>query len=136
VLEEITPETQAILESMCYGGLCSLHVDGVWDLFESLAWHQWQYDDDRDPYHHYSSYPHALCSFCQSFDHDVNTCPYYDVFNECYARLDAIIGIINKQHDRFVSRMRECGLLHETDHSLPCPRLEARLYDDCESSFP
>ena len=22
---------------MCYGGLCSLNVDDMWDLFESLA---------------------------------------------------------------------------------------------------
>jgi len=32
--------------------------------------------------------------------------------------------------------MRECSLLHQTDPSLPFPRLEARLYDDCESFFP
>jgi len=29
---------------MCYGGLCSLDVDDIWDLFESLAWYQWQYE--------------------------------------------------------------------------------------------
>jgi len=40
VLEGITHETRAILESMCYGDLCSLDVDDMWDLFESLAWHQ------------------------------------------------------------------------------------------------
>jgi len=32
--------------------------------------------------------------------------------------------------------MREFGLLHETDYSLPFPRLEASLYDDCESFLP
>ena len=37
MLAGITHETRAILESMCYGGLCSLDVDGMWDLFESLA---------------------------------------------------------------------------------------------------
>ena len=26
--------------------------------------------------------------------------------------------------------------MHETDPSLSCPKLEARLYDDCESSLP
>ena len=77
-----------------------------------------------------------LCSFCQSFDHNVNSCPYYNVSNECYARLDAMIGIMNEQHERFISRMRECSLLHETNPSLPYPRLGACLYDDCESSFP
>ena len=72
-----------------------------------------------------------LCSLCQFFDHDVNSCPYHDVSNECYARLDAMIGAMNEQHERFASTMRECDLLHETDPSLPCPRLETRLYDDC-----
>ena len=33
----------------------------------------------------------------------------------------------------FVSEMRECGLLHKTNPSLPFPRLEASLYDDYES---
>jgi len=47
-----------------------------------------------------------------------------------------MMGKMNEQHEHFVSRMRECGLLHETNPSLPCPRLEACLYDDCESSFP
>jgi len=64
MLEGLTPETRAILESMCYGGLCFLDVDDIWDLFESLTWHQWQSDDARDPYHHYSCYPHVLCSLC------------------------------------------------------------------------
>jgi len=39
VLEGTTHETRAILESMCYGGLCSLDADGMWGLFESLAWY-------------------------------------------------------------------------------------------------
>jgi len=77
-----------------------------------------------------------MCSYCSSFNHDVNSCPYYDVFDECYARLDGMIGTMNEQHEHFVSRIRECGLLHENGPSLPCPRLEARLYDDCESSLP
>ena len=40
VLEGITYETQATLESMCYGGLCSLSVDDMWNLFECLASYQ------------------------------------------------------------------------------------------------
>jgi len=40
VLEGIPRETRATLESMCYGGLCSLNVDDLWDLFESLASYQ------------------------------------------------------------------------------------------------
>ena len=66
----------------------------------------------------------------------MNSCPYYDVFDESYARLDVMIGTMNEQHERFVSRMREYSFLHETDPSLPCPKLEARLYDDWESSLP
>ena len=31
--------------------------------------------------------------------------------------------------------MREFGLLHEINLSLPFPRLTASLYDDCESSL-
>ena len=47
-----------------------------------------------------------------------------------------MIGTMNEQHEHSISRLRECSLLHETDPSLPCPRLEARLYNDCESSLP
>jgi len=36
----------------------------------------------------------------------------------------------------FVSEMREFGLLHETDLSLPISRLESSLYDDYKSSLP
>jgi len=32
--------------------------------------------------------------------------------------------------------MREFGLLHETDPSLPSSKLEATLFNDCESSLP
>ena len=42
VLEGTTHETRATLEFMCYGGLCSLNVDDMWDLSESSASYQWQ----------------------------------------------------------------------------------------------
>ena len=74
-----------------------------------------------------------MCFYCQSFNHDVNSYPYYDVFNECHARLDVMIGTMNEQHEHLVSVTREYGLLHETDPSRPCPSLEV---DDCESSLP
>jgi len=32
--------------------------------------------------------------------------------------------------------MSMCDLLHKTNPSLPFPRLESDLYDDCESSVP
>jgi len=114
-----------------------------WDLFESLAWYQWHHEIASEslecPFpisYDLHAYSPLVCSYCSSFEHDVNSCPYYDIFDECYARLDSMIGTMNEQHRRFVSRMRECSLLLETDPSLPCPRLEARLYDDCESSLP
>ena len=43
VLESIMHETLATSESMCYGGLCSLTIDGIWNLFEFLSSYQWQY---------------------------------------------------------------------------------------------
>jgi len=47
-----------------------------------------------------------------------------------------MVEIMNEQHEHFVSEVREFGLLHETDPSLPIPRLESSLYDDQESSLP
>ena len=88
VLEGITHETRATLESMCYGALCLLNADDMWDFFEYLAFYQWQYDwanesfacSSPPPYDlytqsscvdqfsdacdHDSSYPHDLCSYC------------------------------------------------------------------------
>ena len=73
---------------MCYSGLCSLNVDDMWNLFESLASYQWQcayvresfmfpspplydlhaqspcVDQFRDVCDHYPSYPHDVCSYC------------------------------------------------------------------------
>ena len=160
MLEGITHETRAPLESMCYGGLCSLNVDKVWDLLESLSSYQWQYecasesfvcpsssqydlhaqspyvDQFRDGCNHHSSYLVDVCSHCQSFNHDVNSCPYYDIFDESYVRLDAMIGTMNERHENFIREMREFGLFYETNPSLPIPRLESSLYDDYESSLP
>jgi len=42
---------------------------------------------------------------------------------------------MNEQDKHFVSEMRECSLLHETDPSLPFRRLDVSLHDDCESSL-
>ena len=75
-------------------------------------------------------------SYCQSFNHDVNSYPYYDVSNECYARLNTMIETMNERHEYFASEMRECGLLHEIDPSLSLPILESSLYDNCKSSLP
>ena len=127
-------------------------------MFESLVWHQWHYkctnesfvcpslpplhaqslcvDQFRDVCNHDSSDPHDVCSYCQSFDRDVNSCPFYDISDEAYAKLSAMIETMNERRMHFVSEMTECGLLHETNTCLPFPRLEANLYDDCGSSLP
>jgi len=47
-----------------------------------------------------------------------------------------MIETMNERLEHFVSEMREFDLLSETDPNLPFPRLEASLYDDCESFVP
>jgi len=105
---------------MCYGGLCSLSVNDMWELFEHLDWYQWHcerpsehsvypspppydlqaqspcVDQFRDLGHHHSFYPCYMCSYCQSLDHDVNCCPYCDISDEHYAKLDTIIEAMNE----------------------------------------
>ena len=58
VLEGITHETRATLESMCYGGLCLLNADDMWDLFESLASYQWQCECASEAFVYPSAPPH------------------------------------------------------------------------------
>ena len=58
------------------------------------------------------------------------------VFNDSCARLDVLVETFKEQQDHFVSEMREFSLLHETDPSLPIPRLKSSLYDHYESSLP
>jgi len=93
-------------------------------------------DQFKEVCDHHSSYCRDVCSYYQTFDHDVNSYPYYDIYDELYAKLNRMIETMNEQHMQFVSEMIECGLLHETYLSLPFPRLESSLYDDCESSLP
>ena len=128
LLEGITHDTRATLESMCYSGLDSLNADDMWDLFESLTSYQWKceraseafvspppydlhdqspcIDQFRDACDHYSSSPFATCSYCQSFDHDVNSCLSYDVFNDSCARSNVLMETMKEQQDHFVSEMR------------------------------
>jgi len=72
-----------------------------------------------------------VSSFCQSFEHDVNYCLHYVVYDESYPRRNAMTETMNEQHTQFVSEMMEFGPLHETDPSLPSSRLEANLFDNC-----
>jgi len=53
-------------------------------------------DQLRDLCQHPSSYPHIGCSYYQCFEHDVDSCPYYNVFDEFYARLSEMIETMNE----------------------------------------
>ena len=66
----------------------------------------------------------------------MNSSPYSDVFNELYARLNAMIETMNKRHKHLISEMRECGLLHEIKPGLPSPRLEISVYTNHQSFLP
>ena len=65
----------------------------------------------------------------------MNSPPCYDVSDDSCARLNAMMKTMNEQHEHVISEMRECGLLHDINPSLPFPRIEASLYDDCECSL-
>jgi len=93
-------------------------------------------DQYRDACEHSSSSPIDACSYCQSSDHDVNSCLSFAEFNDSCARIDVLMETIKEQQDNFVSKIREFSLLHETDPSLPIPRLESDLPDDYASSCP
>ena len=62
---------------MCYGGLCSLNLDDMWDLFESLASYQWQYECASESFAFPSLPPYDLHAqspcvdqFGDAYDHD------------------------------------------------------------------
>jgi len=46
-----------------------------------------------------------------------------------------MLETMNERHGHFVSEMREFGLLHEPNCSLPIPRLQCSLCDGYESSL-
>ena len=77
-----------------------------------------------------------MCSYCQSLEHDLNSCPYYDISDACDARLNTVIETMNERHECFVGKMRECDLLHVTDLSPSSPRLTVSLNDVYASSLP
>jgi len=140
---------------MSYGGLRPLNVDDMWGLIESLASYQWQYKCASESFVHRSSPPYDLhtqppsvAQFKDGCDHHssyplmyvlivnlLNSCPYYDVCDEAYATLNAIIETMNEQNEHLVGEMRVFGLLHEIGPRLTIPRLESR-HDDYESSPP
>ena len=42
------------------------------------------------------------CALFANLLTNVDSCPYYDVSDECYARLDAMIGTMNEQYKHFI----------------------------------
>jgi len=66
----------------------------------------------------------------------VNSCLSFYAFNDSCALIDVLMETIKEQQDNFVSKMREFSLLHETDPSLPIPRLAFDLPHDYASSCP
>ena len=139
---------------MCYGGLCSLDIDDMWDLFKSFASYQWQcestsesfaysfpppyglhaqspcIDQLKDLCHHYSSYLHVACFFANLLTMMWIFFPYYDIFDKSYVRCDATIETMDERHKFFVGEIRKFGLLSKTEPNLPFFRLEASLEDD------
>ena len=143
MLERMTYETRATLESMCHGVMYSLEVDDMWGLFDSFAWHQWHHEIASDSFvrpslisYDLHDYLSLMCSYCQSFDHDVNFYCYYGISNACYTKLYATIETMNDRHECFIGKMREYGLLHETNPSSSFPRHKVSLYNDYKSSLP
>ena len=55
--------------------------------------------------------------------------PIMIFFDACYAKLNVLTETMNKQHECFVGKIRECVVL-------PPPRLKVHLCDDYVSSFP
>jgi len=47
------------------------------------------------------------------------------MFSMNHMLVNAMIVTMNEQHKNFICEIRKCGLLHETDPSLPFPLLGA-----------
>ena len=77
-----------------------------------------------------------VCDCYSYFPNDVNSCPYYEVSNEAYARLNSMIETMNERHEHFVTEMRKFSLLQKIDPNLPFLRLEASLYMIVSLPFP
>ena len=80
VLEGITHESRATLESMCYGGLCSLNVDDMWDLFEYLPSYQWQYECSSESFACPSPRPYDLHTQSPYVDQFRDACDHYSSY--------------------------------------------------------
>jgi len=129
---------------MCYGGLSSLNVDDMWDLFEYLASYQWQCECGSESF----TLPH-LPMICMLNLHVwinlgmlvITILPallMHVLIANFFTMIRILVPLImfnDEQHEHFVSEIRDFGLLHETKPSLPIPRPGSSLYDDYESSL-
>jgi len=104
MFEGLNYEYRSHVETMYSRGLDCLFTktsDKIWDFFEYLAHDTWEYDNTRETFSHpfpdlYMMYTAQLdenqfegisyahyhtpcayisCDYCDSFDHDVDTCP-------------------------------------------------------------
>ena len=66
-------------------GTCLSHWLGISDTMRLLRESECLSPTSYD-FHAYSP---LVCSYCHSLDHDANSCPYSDISDECYAKLDA-----------------------------------------------
>jgi len=81
---------------MCYDDMCSLHVDDMWDLFESLAWYQWHGNASESFVHHfpfpYHLHAQSLC--VDQFRIHFITFPFILLLCGCTADLLTMIQIL------------------------------------------
>jgi len=84
VLEGITYETQAILDSMCSSGLYSSKVDDMWNLFESLSSYQWQSQSPSEPFVSPPQPPYGLHAHSRCIDQFRDLCHHHSsLFKNC-----------------------------------------------------
>jgi len=62
---------------MCYGGLWSLNVDDMWDLFESLTSCQWQYEHASESFVCPSPPPYVLHAQSPCVDQSRDLCNHH-----------------------------------------------------------
>jgi len=55
------------------------------------------------------AYSPIIFSYWQSFDHNANSYPYYDILDAYYAIFNTVIETMNERHEYFAGKMRECA---------------------------
>lgn len=152
IYEGLNTEFRDHVQSMYPGGfwaLFSKSPDEVWDFFEYLAHETWEYEQACATYFFPDFHDlHAcvapiVCCYCQSCDHEVNSCPEFYANLEYMlekrsselTKLANMIEIVEEQQCRLAYMIREYNE-HKTNLSLGSPILTICPYEDCESSLP